>query len=376
MSKKIEQQYWGDEPPWDHLPKNPEDIRVATQYCRAIQWYHNMADEADYKKWVMEWMSKNKYSAANIAFVKKLSEVNIYPDEVEGLRLGMTIGPIARMLTLGAPLYPQQISDLKKCVAHLISKGKQVREVIVASGRPSVRDHVRDQVRELIEDIELLSDKMLSGEKIDWKPEDYIKERAIKPMQSGIIADWFDRQSEDINLILSGKADDQLKEGYSLFKKPVLRRYQEWLRSLVEAFRQVKKAAPPIRRAKRRKPPIERVKKVRWKKEDTELGIQSIHPSRVIGASKAVLFNTKTRVVTLLEAETVDGLDVEGTSIRGYDDKSSKCKKVRKVKEFLASVKGDVGIRAFKNAFDALKTEEKEASGRTNEETVILITYK
>lgn len=376
MSKKIEQQYWGDEPPWDHLPKNPEDIRVATQYCRAIQWYHNMGDEADYKKWVMEWMSKNKYSAANIAFVKKLSEVNIYPDEVEGLRLGMTIGPIARMLTLGAPLYPQQITDLKKCVAHLISKGKQVREVIVASGRPSVRDHVRDQVRELIGDIELLSDKMLSGEKIDWKPEDYIKERAIKPMQSGIIADWFDRQSEDINLILSGKADDQLKEGYSLFKKPVLRRYQEWLRSLVEAFRQVKKAAPPIRRAKRRKPPIERVKKVRWKKEDTELGIQSIHPSRVIGASKAVLFNTKTRVVTLLEAETVDGLDVEGTSIRGYDDKSSKCKKVRKVKEFLASVKGDVGIRAFKNVFDALKTEEKEASGRTNEETVILITYK
>lgn len=376
MSKKIEQQYWGDEPPWDHLPKNPEDVRVATQYCRAIQWYHNMADEADYKKWVMEWMSKNKYSAANIAFVKKLSEVNIYPDEVEGLRLGMTIGPIARMLTLGAPLYPQQIADLKKCVAHLISKGKQVREEIVASGRPSVRDHVRDQVRELIEDMELLSDKILSGEKIDWKPEEYIKDKAIKPMQSGIIADWFERQSQDINLVLSGKADEQLKEGYSFFKKPVLRRYQEWLKSLVDAFRQVKKAAPPVRRVKRRKPPIERVKKMRWKKEDTEFGITSLHPSRLIGASKAVLFNTKTRVVTLLEAETVDGLDVEGTSVHGFDLKSSKCKKVRKPKEFLASIKGDVGIRAFKNAFDTLKTEEKEASGRTNEETIILITYK
>ena len=213
MSKKIEQQYWGDEPPWDHLPKNPEDIRVATQYCRAIQWYHNMADEADYKKWVMEWMSKNKYSAANIAFVKKLSEVNIYPDEVEGLRLGMTVGPIARMLTLGAPLYPQQITDLKKCVAHLINKGKKVREVIVASGRPSVQDHIREQVRDLIEEMELMADRILSGEKVDWKPEVFIKEKSVKPMQSAMIADWFERQSKDINTVIAGEADERAGQG-------------------------------------------------------------------------------------------------------------------------------------------------------------------
>lgn len=376
MSKKIEQQYWGDEPPWDHLPKNPEDVRVATQYCRAVQWYHNMADDADYKKWVIEWMNKNKYSAASIGFVKRLSDVNIYPDEVEGLRSGMIVGPIARMLTLGAPLQPEQTTNLKKCVTHLIAKGKATKEGTVTSGRPSVRDHVREQVRELIEDMELMCDKILLGERVDWKPEDYIKEKSIKPMQSSIIAEWFEKQTQDINIILNGQADEQLKEGYSFFKKSVLRRYQEWLRSLVDAFRQVKKAAPPIRRAKRRKPPLERISKMRWKKEDTELQIQSIHPSRIIGASKVVLFNTKTRVVSLLEAETIDGLDVNGTSIRGVDTKISKCKKVRKPKQFLASVKGDIGIRAFKNAFDALKTEEKEASVRTNEETIILIVYK
>jgi hypothetical protein len=376
MSKKIEQQYWGDEPPWDHLPKNPEDVRVAAQYCRAIQWYHNMADEADYKKWVLEWMNKNKYSASNIAFVKRLSDVNIYPDEVDGLRSGMIIGPISRMLTLGAPLQAEQVANLKKCITHLIAKGKTTKEESAIVGRPSVRDHIREQVRELIEDIELLSDKILLGEKIDWKPEDYIKERAIKPMQSAIIADWFERQAEDINQVLGGKADEQLKEGYSFFKKPVLRRYQEWLTSVVDAFREVKRAAPPIRRVKRRKPPIERVKKMRWLKENTELGITSQHPSRLIGASKAVLFNVKTRIVTLLEAETVDGLDVDGTSIRGFDPKSSRCKKIRKPKEFLSAIKGDIGIRAFKNAFDDLKTDEKEATGRTNDETVILIIFK
>jgi hypothetical protein len=335
-----------------------------------------MADEADYKKWVMEWMTKNKYSAANISFVKRLSDVSIYPDDVEGLRLGMTVGPIARMLTLGAPLYPQQIADLKKCVAHLISKGKQVREELASSGRPSVRDHVREQVRDMIEEMELVVDKILAGEKVIWKPEEFIKDHNIKPMQSTMIAEWFGKQTSDIDSILEGTADEQLKEGYSLFKKPVLRRYQEWLKSVLDAFRQVKRAAPPIRRVKRRKPPLERVKRMRWKKEDPDLGITSIHPSRIIGASKVVLFNIKARVVTLLEAETVDGLDVDGTSVRGFDPKSSKSKKVRKPKEFLKDTKGDIGIRAFKNAFDALKTEEHEASGRTNEETIILIVYK
>lgn len=376
MSNKIEKEYWGEEPPWDHLPKNPEDVRVATQYCRAIQWYHNMSNDSDCKKWVIEWMNKNKYSATNIGFVKKLSDVSIYPDEVDGLRLGMTIGPIARMLTLGAPLYPQQIKDLKKCVDHLITKGKQTRETVSSSNKPSVRDHVREQVRELIEELELIADKILLGENIKWNPEEFIKERGIKAMQSSIIAEWFESQTEDINSVIDGTADEQLKEGYSLFKKPVLRRYQEWLKSVVDAFREVKRTSVPVRRVKRRKPPIERVKKIKWKKEDTDLGIVSIHPSRIIGASKVVLFNTKTRIISLLEAENVDGLDVEGTSIRGFNEKASRCKKIRKPKDFLKSVKGDVGIRAFKNAFDELKTEEKQATGRTNEETVILIVYK
>jgi hypothetical protein len=114
---------------------------------------------------------------------------------------------------------------------------------------------------------------------------------------------------------------------------------------------------------------------MKWKKQDTELGVESIHPSRIIGASKVVLFNAKTRVVTLLEAENADGLDVKGTTVVAFDPKGSKCKKVRKPKDFIKGTK-DGGIRAFKNAFDALKTDEKEGKGRTNEDTIILTVYK
>jgi hypothetical protein len=161
-----------------------------------------------------------------------------------------------------------------------------------------------------------------------------------------------------------------------MFKKGTIRRYQEWLESVVTAFRGVKKVKTfSVRKPKRRTSPIDRVTKMKWKKSDTELGIESVHPSRIVGASKVVLFDTKKRDIVLLEADSADGLDVQGTTIKGFAV-DSKSKKVRKPKVFLQSIKGDIGIRAFKTAFDGLKTEEKTAIGRTNSEMVILTVYK
>ena len=111
---------------------------------------------------------------------------------------------------------------------------------------------------------------------------------------------------------------------------------------------------------------------MKWQKSDD--GVDSVHPSRIVGAAKVILFNTKTRTVTLLECESNYGLDVSGTSIVGFDTKSSKCKKIRKPKDFIKSARG-IGIRAFKSLFDGVKSVESEGKGRTNENTIILAVY-
>jgi hypothetical protein len=377
MANKIEQQYWGSEPPWDHLPRDPKDPKIATQYCRAVQWYHNMSDTDDHKKWVIEWMSDNKYKADALAAVKKLADVSLYPGDNADLPLGIITGPIARMLTLGAPLMPQQVDSFRKAILTLIEKGKKQKDAPAgapAPARASVRDYVKDQVRELIEEIELVYDSILLGKPVKWECSDFIKSRQVKPMQAHMIADWFDHSLQDIKAVIGGSADDQLKEGYSVYTKSQLKKCMAWLTHVVDTCREMKRPTP-IRRVRRRKSPIDRVKSMKWKKSDTDLGVESIHPSRMIGASKVVLFNTKTRVVTLLEAENADGLDVKGTSVVSFDSKGCKCKKVRKPKEFIKAIK-DGGIRAFKNAFDALKTDEKIGKGRTNEDTIILTVYK
>jgi hypothetical protein len=67
-----------------------------------------------------------------------------------------------------------------------------------------------------------------------------------------------------------------------------------------------------------------------YKKEDTEWKIKSVAPYRIVGAEKVVLFNTKTRVCTILEAGPTRGfLSREPPSI-GFDSSKSKSKKLRK----------------------------------------------
>ena len=100
-----------------------------------------------------------------------------------------------------------------------------------------------------------------------------------------------------------------------------------------------------------------------------------MHPTKIIGAEKVILFNVKTKTCTILEASTRNGLSVKGTTIIDFDADKSKSKRLRKPEPLLKAIREDGGIRSVKNAFGLSNTVEKEAKGRVNSDTVILATY-
>jgi len=132
-----------------------------------------------------------------------------------------------------------------------------------------------------------------------------------------------------------------------------------------------------LRSPRRRKPkdPIKIVKNLKYKKEDTEWKVKSIPCYKIVGSEKVVLFNTKTRICSILEADTRHGLSVKGTTIIGFDAEKSKSKKLRKPEALLKAIRENGGIRSIKNAFSSSNTQEKEAKGRVNEDTLILAAY-
>jgi hypothetical protein len=70
----------------------------------------------------------------------------------------------------------------------------------------------------------------------------------------------------------------------------------------------------------------------------------------------------------------VDGFTIKGTTLIGFDEGSSKTKKLRDPKSVLSRMIG--GVRAINNAWETVKTKESVPNGRFNENTVIIQVIK
>ena len=378
MASKAEQIHWGSEPQWDEISKDP--IERVCALARAENWYHHMSDDGDHRKWILEFMKSNNFTDSEIKAVARTGQTTTAPDEVAPNEPGCIVGVLARLVVLGAPLPEVRKQRLLKAVKHLAEKGKSIREVEKVEGVPNVQDRIREQVSNLIGELEQFEDQFLIGS----NPKngctaiaDYIHKRNIRGMQATRIAEWFKRRLDPIDTLLGGKSDDQLKEAYSLYTKKQLKEYHKWLNCLIEACQHQVEISKKLRQPRRRRPkdPVKVVRSLKYKKEDETWKIKSVHPTKIVGAEKVILFNTKTKVCTILEASTKTGLSVKGTTVIGFDADKSKSKRLRKPDPLLKAIREDGGIRSVKNAIGLSNTVEKEARGRVNADTIILAVY-
>jgi hypothetical protein len=199
---------------------------------------------------------------------------------------------------------------------------------------------------------------------------DILYSKNIKSNQCERICSWFQNTINQLDLDL--KTDPDCYGCYSSVKE-----YKLFLQEIISSCKQYGEANKTIRIVKKkRKSPAELVTKVKYNQEDTKLKIRSIHPSKVIGAQKVLLYNCSTGRATLLQTSTSHGLSIKGTSVIYFDEavNMSYSKKIRNPEEFIKAIK-DKGIRIAKNTLDAVKTKVSEASGRINEDTLILGVY-
>ena len=205
-----------------------------------------------------------------------------------------------------------------------------------------------------------------------FKPVDWLAQQDVKPMIAQKIADHYKPLYAEIFDALNGK-DDQLREAYSSWKKPKLKAYMEFVRSIISAAETratiVKATRKP--RKKKEKPASALVSKLKYKVKDDTLKLDSIDPKQIIGCNQLWIFNTKYRTLGVYNAMGPAGLSVKGSSIVGYDEKTSIVKKLRKPTEQLNKLMqgGKIVLRKF---MEDIKCKSKEATGRINNEVVLL----
>jgi hypothetical protein len=122
------------------------------------------------------------------------------------------------------------------------------------------------------------------------------------------------------------------------------------------------------------------ISKFKYLDHHTDTKSISVHPSELIGANAAIVYNSKTRKVGIYYASNIDptgmgrtgsGLSVKGTTIIGFDEAKSVQKTLRKPIEQLPKLK-KATKRSLPKEFDAINSVEIKLNGRFNDHSLII----
>ena len=360
--KFADEKYMGSEP---DLRGDVSNVQVSSAY----NWYNYFYDAEQAKAWVIEYL--NEFYKSEKELIKNANRIDS--------NLARTIGWNCRILLLGGNL-PDEIKERNigkiRTLAGAAStrtspqaeegiKKEEVKPVI------SIQERVTNRANELIADIEGHLDNFYRDGEV-FKPSDWLSQHDVKPAIAQRIAEYYKPLYAELYDAYNGK-NAQLKEAYSSWKKPKLKIYLEFVKSIVSAAETratvVKAARKP--RKKKEKPASVIVSKLKFKEKDDEYKVVSVDPKQIVGSNQLWVFNTKYRTLAVYNAMGPAGLNVKGSTVIGFDEKTSIVKKLRKPDQQLKSLLdgGKVVLRKF---MDSIKCKSKEATGRINTDTVLV----
>lgn len=152
------------------------------------------------------------------------------------------------------------------------------------------------------------------------------------------------------------------------------RHYTAFLTMLVEDSRNYadEKLSQRKPRKKKVKTASDLVKSLKYKKENSEY--KSIAPEDIIGAQTLVTFNDKYKVVSFLVAKENETLSIKGTTVINFDETHSFTKKIRNSGMVTEIVSGPV--KSVERKIGELKTVAQKATGRINDDTLIIKVFR
>ena len=308
---------------------------------RGLNHYAVHAKQEHSKKWAIEWAKKN------------------IPEIVEGLRKQKdwrfsNRGFILRMVENGFVLEDDQLERIK---ADLIQISEYV-EPVVEEKKVVVK-------KKKVEEEE--PNKAL--EEFDYAVDDVLMGREPRSITFGTNKKHHAEIAAQCDKILR-----EMEEAPEYFAKDRIRPLKKFLNEVKERLGTISKAVKQqrVRKATPKKiNPAKMVSKMRYKKKDEALGLESLRPEALIGAKQAIVYNTQYRFLMYFKAASDEGFMVSGSTLKNYDLEKSVFKKIRKPEDMVKAIKGST-LAAMRKYLDTVKGKEFACKGRFNENTMIL----
>lgn len=350
----------GPEPSWSDLDNLPT-------LSSALNWYSYSFGNKEAKEFVLDYAKNVGRSKEEIALLKSVPESKFIKQ----------FGWIARMMCVGyKPDDKTKIFFAKNYKALLAVddtiQTEEVTEDDTIVVRSTIQSRIQDKAREEAGDLEgLIDDFIASGCKMQFDIDVYLKNKKLSSVVLKKLCDIFVVHSSRIANVIESK-DPQIKEGYSNFTKAELKRLKDFIDSIVSATNKGAVESKPVRktRKKKEKPASVLAAKVSYLKEDAETGLKSVLPEKIVGASQVWVYNAKTRMLGVYNANDARGLSIKGTSLQNYKEDTSIAKKLRKPKATLDELMAGGKVK-LRKLLEELTTKESQLTGRLNGDTII-----
>ena len=329
----------------------------------ALQWYTMNTDEKKRRKFAIEYFAKQGKKAEVLA-IDKASDFDI-----------RQLGILCRLVTNGNTLSEEHMERIDSMIgdimrkAGVVAKPKAVKADVAVVVQPSIQQRMEEKAHELAGEIEGALDDFVLNKSSDFSTRNYLLSNEVSAPIAKRIGEFFVNRSKELHEALAGE-DAQLKEGYSNFTKRELKKFAEFMDTIIGDCNQQVQTAKASRAPRKRKAasPTKLVSKMKFMREFAELKLKSCKPEDIIGSTELWVYNTKYRKVQVYRAES--SLSVKGTSVLGFDVKSSQSMTLRKPEEFFKGL--SMGKRALNGALKKLTTKPTAPNGRINEECILL----
>lgn len=361
--KKLPKSDIGPETNWINKQVYDEKIEMIS----AFNWYNYSCDRKDAKDFVLDYLKATDKSKDIISAFKSL------PDSKYSLQFGW----LARMFLLGFRPSEKTTEFFKRTFNDLLQIANDTLKnddlPVEEAPKVNIQDRIREKASEEAGEVEgLIDDFILSGCKNAPDMESYFRSRQLSSVVMNRICNLFIERAKEIQEAMTTD-DPQLKEGYSNFSKPQLRKFKEFLDSIVVAANKGAEANKPVRkkRKKKEKPAAMLVAKMNYLKEFAELNLISVTPEKVVGALQVWTYNTKTKMLGVYNADNAKGISVKGSTLQNFDEQTSIGKRLRKPSVVLSDLMS-AGKVKLKKILPDLSTKEVNLTGRINGDTIIV----
>ena len=346
---------------------------------KALSWYAQNKDSKDAQKYATEYFKK-KFKLNVEAVIRKQPS---------------TFGYVCRILSNGGILSAKDQSwfdgEVEKIKEQLNTQVEKIKEQlntlntqpdVIEDSEPksnviNIQDRIREKASECLGELDGQIDELIdSGFTASLSPYSIMHTMDIKAVHVKYILEGIRKIRTEYELV-QNTTDSDLKEGYSNFTKPQIKKLIAWCDQAIMDCQKITGDSIKTRKPRKRKAKsVEQItSKIKYLQEYPELKLKSVSPTEIIGTMQLWVYNVKTRKLGVYHASDASGLTVKGSTLLNFSETKSVQKKLRKPETSLPELLKS-GKVALRNYIDTIKAVESALTGRLNADTILLRTVK